>query len=111
MIPGNRYEVHIDRMFYADALGVYLIDRQGGKVAIAEPLGPLVFKPHAELSPMPAPTLSLPGLGGKDILKAFVTAAVAVGIKPEPHAFLEGRLAASEAHLADMRRLVFKGKP
>jgi hypothetical protein len=49
-------------------------------------------------------------LWDRDDLEALVTEASQLGIRPKEASFTEGKLQATQAHLEDMRSLVFDGK-
>lgn len=58
----------------------------------------------------PEPTFSLPLDVGHEFLKAMAELAYERGIRLKTDEVREGKLEATERHLADMRQLVFKHK-
>ena len=99
------YEVRFDRdMDFGrkDRLAIFLF--KDGKEYIVEPL---VFREIKTDQILSEPTFeSRSKTEFYDLLRAFVKAAEAVGIRSEGEAKLKGLLEAKEAHLQDLRALV-----
>lgn len=87
------YKIGLDIfLFFKDFNGIHLLH---GDVVELLPKDGTAAKPTLSLSP--------------SALQAFADALDKMGIKPQK-GFIEGKLAATEKHLEDMRRLVFDDK-
>lgn len=106
-------QVHVDNAPNFAGVRFWIIDRHGvdGKIYQIR-----FGKHHTTLEligedsgafELPPPTFTLAGDVAHQFMKQMAELALARGIKLESDLKLEGRLAAVEAHLADMRRLVF----
>ena len=73
--------------------GVMKILYSGGKTKEYE-IGSAINEPTLVLSP--------------EMMEMLMEELLSQGIKPPAHSFVEGKLEATEAHLKDMRALVFK---
>lgn len=104
-------EVFIDNRPYRSGLDFYLVDKNefDGKRYILRQ-GKYNFSleeitEHAELT---EPTFHLGEKAGLEFMKSMAEKAAAMGIKLDSDLKREGKLEAVQAHLEDMRKLVFK---
>lgn len=80
-----------------------------GKTQIVKPIA-LELEEIGEGTNPAAPTLRLNRFEGEELLKSFAEACDERGIKTDNDHKIRGLLEAKEAHLQDMRRLVFEEK-
>ncbi len=105
-------EVHFGNRPGFLTLDIYILDRDqiNGKMYLLQ-FGKNktdMMEIHPYAAEIAEPTFRLAHDKGNEFLKAIADAAAQRGIKTDPDLKREGRLEALEAHLADMRRLVFK---
>ena len=80
---------------------------RNGKLFIAKPIEPLEFHEHEEFKIID-PTFTVSNLQAIPMLQAFAETLDKQGIKTDKDAKIQGTLEATNKHLEDMRKLVFK---
>ena len=102
-------QVHIehDPRFRGTAIYLYGKDSEGDFV-----IKPVNLEPcHREIgAATDAPTFTFRGMEGESFLQALAQALVRIGFKPDELKAVNEQLTATNYHLEDMRKLVFKGK-
>ena len=101
-------KVYIHNNYATMAVDIYFTDEIGQKRYIAKPMK-IVFE---EFNPVECklhePSLRIDDEVSRDFLKAFAEALDGQDIKTDNDHKIKGLLEAKEAHLQDMRKLVFK---
>lgn len=105
-------EVRLSQPAHRTSLDIYILDRD----ALTGSMSVLHFGKHnVTMVPLKEgdlyaePSLSLSEGKGHEFLKSMAEAAASFGIKLDSDVKREGKLEAVQAHLEDMRKLVFKG--
>ena len=88
---------------------IYFYDESGGRSAIAKPVE-LVFH-HVEVGEKVEPTLKIPMHFAKEFSRALAKALEKEGIEGESTCHLKKLLTAKEAHLEDLRKVLFEKHP
>ena len=105
-------EVHIDKRLEFGATRFWIIERTQleGKIYVLQftKKGVKRIGPLDSFQEAPPPTFTLGADCASQFIKSVAELAVKHGIKTESDLKMEGRMAAVEAHLADMRKLVFQ---
>lgn len=106
-------KVHFQNEEYADLIKVYIVDhfRQDGKSYLLQ-FGKFnnTWVELKECKIPPEPTFRFRGIEKTEFLKAMADAIAEIGIKTDSDFKIQGKLEATEKHLEDMRRLIFKNK-
>ena len=91
-------------------VNVWLIHRRGSKEVVVQPLD---LTMTVDLEPSvepPEPTLRFHGSDARQFLQGLAEGLVDAGFKPDELKVANERIKATEYHLEDMRKLVFKVK-
>jgi len=95
-----------------DRIDLMFVDRRGERLFVAEPLT-LTMKDLGDGGAVrlpETPTLSIPRDHAKEFFESMAKVAGERGFPSPSEEHVKGVLKATEGHLEDMRRLVFKGK-
>ncbi len=90
-------------------LSINMWSRSNGKTYMVQPME-VIFKEVSEFATIERPTLRLSAATSPMFLAAFAEALDKHGVKTDSDAKIAGTLEATRAHLADMKKLVFRGK-
>lgn len=107
-------EVHVDQGINFAGVRFWIVDRNewdGKRFLLRFGKHNITLEEVNEGGVAPEPTFTLNQDKGHQFMKAMAELALKRGIKTESDLKLEGRLAAVEAHLEDMRRLAFDAGP
>jgi hypothetical protein len=100
-------KVFIGTSVMRSGMDFYLVTEKMGKRFLLLDSGLVEI---SEYEPTPKPTFHLNDVESFELLKSFAETAAEKGIKLESDLKREGKLEATERHLEDMRKLVFKVK-
>lgn len=101
-------KIFIENSLATAGKNIYIVDEQRDRRLVAKPIE-LEFaeiKPGTEVKP----TLFLNWNNGQEFLQALSKALSEAHVQPPEQPFIAGKLAATETHLEDMRKLVFERK-
>ena len=101
----NNWTIKIIDKGYKFERDIFIFRRVGNKTEMLNGDGTATFYEEGS-AVVDKPTLSL----NPETLQAFADELAYIGIKPQK-GFLEGKIEATEKHLEDMRKLVFKVSP
>ncbi len=90
------------------SVNVWLVYRQGNKETV---VNPVCLTETTTLEPsvvLPKPTLQFQGHDSQQFLQGLTDGLVEAGFKPDAVKVSDERLKATDYHLEDMRKLVFK---
>lgn len=104
-------KIGIEYRKWCGDVALYLYEQSGDRIRVAKPVmfelgeyqnGATTFEP----------TMAFPRMHGDEFLKSLAEEIAKIGIRPDfeirREAGLEGKLKATERHLQDFRRLVFR---
>jgi hypothetical protein len=107
MIENIKVRIYKDPLTDMVKIGVFAKNGDGKRL-IAKNID-LVFEPIGECEVV-KPTIELSNEFAYDFLQALTDALNNEGYVPKEKSFLEGKIEATEKHLEDMRKLVFKNE-
>ena len=99
--------VHIVVLEYAASIGIWFIDEKSGKYLVAKPMILEWEEQDGDAFKLPEPSLTIPHHLKDDFMQAFAEALSSKGIATANQHNLEGALEAKNAHLKDLRELLF----
>jgi hypothetical protein len=99
MIQGDNLRIHAQRELMWNGVSLHLYSREGHKLAAAKPVVLEVIEHGAVATPM----LTLPMPTAQQLMDELWNC----GLRPTEGTGSAGSLAATERHLADMRKLAF----
>ena len=105
MLKGGM-KVTVHRTPYAGQIGIWVVVQQGDKLAAAKPVE-MEFVPFEQGELNIKPMLTLPHNLADEFMNQLAQELANNKIKTVDQNLLEGRLLATEGHLADMRKIVF----
>lgn len=112
MRKAETMKVHIDYPAHFDVARIWIIDTDAnGKRYILRPKGDLWERDEINYNIDQKPSLFLPAIISKPIMKAMCEAFTANGIKTDNDHKIEGTLEATKYHLEDLRNLLKLRKP
>lgn len=101
-------KVYFNFVDYSNELQIYIIEEKpDGTRYFAKPIKPFEMKKHEE-GEIEDPTMRFTDHIASSFLDALKLEMERHGIKPDSDFKIQGKLDATEKHLDDMRRLVFK---
>lgn len=99
-------QVYVRDSDYSTGKNVWIVNKTGDKTLVAKPF--VIKFEEGDSCGCVEPTMRLSGELGEEFLKAFAEALDRSDIKTDNDFKIKGLLEAKDAHLQDMRRLVFK---
>lgn len=96
----TKFEAYAERSRFGAGVSIHLLQRIGGNVAVAKPL----VMEKIEEGHFAEPCMTLDITSAQRLMDELWQC----GLRPSEGTGSAGALAATERHLADMRRLVFK---
>ena len=102
------FKVHLEKVDFGRVTNVYVTKIKGDKfVNLYMHDGASVREVCEEGVKIQKPFFSIPS-SHTEILQSLIDELLGAGIKPSEELFTKGKLEATERHLEDMRRLVFR---
>lgn len=106
----DKIVIHVDKPFYSRGLGVIIGMENADGDLKSYVKAPLVFEPVGENDLIVDPTIGMHH--GLEFMQAALETAWRMGLRPKNWRIeTTEQVAAMEAHLQDMRRLVFRDLP
>lgn len=88
------------------SINIVFYTERDGRRFVVKPMELVLEEVEVKESGMIAPTLSIPGIMGRELLNNLAEALDEKGIKTDKDAKIEGTLEATKYHLEDMRHLM-----